>query len=423
MLPYSYGPDLDMPPPAAAPPPLMSGPPASVPGSVPQTGERRDMSPQEIGALWGEQGIQPELLPPLSLGDLAMQPVGELLNDADVAKYLVPLSMLGMVRYKRPGVSATAMEAAERYHATPRVDPIAAKNTVFHATDPKVVGGILNAGEIVPDARQLKQYGLKSWDEFRRLQPLPRYDQPVSDDLLTRATDLAREWGVDPARVSAVLEPVGREVASEDIPPGWGLFRPKPKPPVTSSSIDFQGFIRDVFGNRADEALARLGHRVPQAGLEDVRGVSVSRVPRVASKGDRAVSFVIDPEKIPQTRPFTERDYRKTLGNAPWEVDEYHKPRMNPRFEFEDRTFDEAIPASAIREMWLDKSALPMPPSANTVAFMESFLGRSPTPPATLETLRDLASQYNIPLREFETGREMHRGRAALSDLAKKKRK
>lgn len=280
MLPYSYAPDLDMPPPAAAPPPLMSGPPASVPGSVPQTGERRDMSPQEIDALWGEQGIQPVLTPPMSLKDLAMEPAYSFLTEAEL-----PPALLQTVRYKRPGVSALARQAAELYHRTPRVDPIGRKATVFHATDPLYVENILQSGKIAP-------------------------------------------------------------------------------------------------GNISDDP-----------------GVSVSRVPRVASKGTRAVSFVIDPEKMPPSRPYAEEGYAKTHGDD---------NVMSPRFEFEDRTYNQPIPTSAVREMWVDRSALP------------TWELTGPREPA-LQRIRALSEQYGIPLREFKTGREMHRGR--LSDLAKKKRK
>ncbi len=70
----------------------LSGPPASVPGSVPQTGERRNLTPQEQDALWSEQGIQPTLLP-TSLLDMAMLATSGPEQDTGI-----PLSMLAAVR-------------------------------------------------------------------------------------------------------------------------------------------------------------------------------------------------------------------------------------------------------------------------------------------------------------------------------------
>jgi hypothetical protein len=55
------------------------------------------MSPAEINTLWSEQGIQPTLAP-VSLLDMAMEPVGQFLDEADAAKYLPALTLLGMVK-------------------------------------------------------------------------------------------------------------------------------------------------------------------------------------------------------------------------------------------------------------------------------------------------------------------------------------
>lgn len=128
LLPYEYAdPAQDprltyspTPPPIAAPPTLqgLSGPPSSQPGNVPQTGEQRRMSPGEIEALFSEQGIQPAL-PPLSLMDMAMLAASGPEQDAGI-----PLTALAAVRYKKPGVSALAREAAEAYHARPVNDPL-----------------------------------------------------------------------------------------------------------------------------------------------------------------------------------------------------------------------------------------------------------------------------------------------------------
>jgi hypothetical protein len=272
------------------------------------------MTPEEIAALYSqEQGITPTL-PPLNPMDLAMLGLSGPAEDTGL-----PPTLLQMVRYRKPGVSALAQEAAAAYHQKPRVDPIGSRATVFHATSPESAAEILRAGEIVPDAGLLDKWGLKKWNEARPL--------------------TAKAY------------------------PGMPL------------------------------------------------GVSVSRVPRVASKGTRAVSFVIDPEKMPPSRPFAEPDFGKTLENA-WEEypGQLGDSAMNPRFEFEDRTYNTAIPTSAVREMWVDKSALPA----------WKFLSSLEDQP--LEQLQGLSRQYGIPMREFESGREMHAGRATLGSMAKKKR-
>lgn len=60
---------------------------------------RRNMTPEEISALWAQskQGMQPQIAP-MSLMDLTMEGVGAFLDEADIAKYLLPLSLLGMVK-------------------------------------------------------------------------------------------------------------------------------------------------------------------------------------------------------------------------------------------------------------------------------------------------------------------------------------
>lgn len=69
------------------------------------TGVRRNMSPEEVRALWaqGQQGMTPAM-GPMSLADLVMEPVGAFLDEADLAKYALPLGLLGMV--KGPKVKA-----------------------------------------------------------------------------------------------------------------------------------------------------------------------------------------------------------------------------------------------------------------------------------------------------------------------------
>ena len=87
---------------------------------LPYSYATQQMPPADIEKLYSqEQGITPELGLPMSLTDMVMEPAMSFLEEADVAKYVLPLSLLGMVRYKKPGVSATARETAEKYHRRP----------------------------------------------------------------------------------------------------------------------------------------------------------------------------------------------------------------------------------------------------------------------------------------------------------------
>jgi hypothetical protein len=121
-------------------------------------------------------------------------------------------------------------------------------------------------------------------------------------------------------------------------------------------------------------------------------GVSVSRTPRIASKADKAITFVIDPEKAPKMRPFVEEGYGKTwekVGDNLTEVEEkafnLYEERLatlgpdhpatkaakaeveftkstleepNQHFEFENRTFNEPIGLESVKGVLVDKSAL-----------------------------------------------------------------
>lgn len=260
----------------------------------------RQMTPEEQQMLWsqGQQGMQPQVAP-MSLLDLAMEGVGSFLDEADVAKYLLPASLLGMVRYKRPGVSAAARETAEAYHQKPVNDRIQARDTVFHATNPQALESILKEGEIVPSA-----------------------------------------------------------YADTD------------------------------------------------------RGVSVSRVPRVMSSvteksgfsAHGPVSLVIDPAKAPPMRPYAEPVYGKTVP-APLRNE---RRKMNPYFEFESRTYGQPVPKEAIREIWLDRADIGEADALVAADLQRYGMERGRT---LLDLIRSLAEQHSLPLREFETGREMLSGR------------
>jgi len=288
-------------------------------------------------------GMQPTL-PPMGLGDVAGEFAGRFADEADLSKYALPAMLLGMVRYRKPGVSAAARAEAEAYHALPAVDQILSRNTVFHATSPDVAEQILKSGGIRPGA----------------------------------------------------------------------IFSPDP-------------------------------------------GVSVSRVPRVASKAEKAVSFVIPGQNMPKSRPFAEPGYQKTIEDlvtnpefkqltadkeAAWQQllgmkqghpgfadqlkkvqdlqakhyaaienpEQFYSTEMVPnrQYEFEDRTFNQPIPAQNITEMWVDRAAL-----QNHIGPNESLFDH-------LRKLHDLADKHNLNFRVFPTGRDMHAGRVTQEMLPPK---
>ena len=332
---------------------------------------QRNMTPEEQRRLWSEKGIEQRVLPttpvdlvennPLFdyLGEVASTAASKF-SESPLAQTMLPAALMGMVRYKKPGVSAAARETAEHYHGKPVDDRLARRDLEFHATMPTAVEPILRSREIVPEPHLMQRFGAGNWDEF---------------------TQMAAE-------------------------------RP---------SINIHGNYNP-----------------------DVRGTSVSRVPRVSSKGTMAVSFALDPNKMPPTRPFAEPGFKKTEYNEPlikplW--DEYGKATKrvdhafktgdidvineagraadeafrrwqdampyaygpNEKFEFENRTFDKAIPREAIKEIWADKAAL-----ADTLRYTET------TMEDYLDQLRRLAGEHGLPIREFETGREMHGARARI---------
>jgi len=170
-------------------------------------------------------------------------------------------------------------------------------------------------------------------------------------------------------------------------------------------------------------------------------GVSVSRVPRVASKANKAVTFVIDPGEAPRLRPFAEPDYGKTRrrwpfggnGKQPFE-------ERNPHFEFEDRTFNEPVPLSAAKGVIVDREALAQGIQADPSKYWPSDLslheyGRIRTFDGEhklnqkilklqLERIREAAAAKGLPVRVVENGRELHSYRAGffLDRLAEKGR-
>jgi hypothetical protein len=337
--------------------------------------------------------------------DWALEGAGELANNPEVQKYLPFLPLLGLVRYKRPGVSASAREAAENYHRAPVSDPIRERDTVFHATSGDRLEKILQAGEIVPDPGDLARLGLKKWDDLKRLRVIDRR-APAPPELLAGLIERAKR---DPhyarsLREAVALRHYGSGLYADDPQKIDEVIREWLKNPEGSTSpaklgLNLVNFAQHVFGpTGAYRPLAELGYRESRSGFDNP-GVSVSRVPRMASKETRPVSFVIDPQRMPPSRPFTEPNYRKTI-DPEWTAahgGDYnpHLGDRNPHFEYENRTYDQAIPLDAVKEMWLDRSAYRSPTLSESLADM----------------VKRLSTQYNIPLREFESGRQMHSGR------------
>ena len=109
-LPYEYAqqplqPGVQLPPIAAPqmPAELRTAPPQAVPGVTPVNQRRREPTSVEEGKLWeqSQHGLEPTLAPTGWL-DLAMEGVGSFLEEADLGKYLLPLSALAMVKTGKP---------------------------------------------------------------------------------------------------------------------------------------------------------------------------------------------------------------------------------------------------------------------------------------------------------------------------------
>ena len=85
---------------------------------------RRNLTPEEQQQLWsqGSQGMQPAM-GPMSLADMVMEPASALLDEADLSKYLLPLSLLGMVKGPKGKVPAATRQTVghEAAEAAPRL--------------------------------------------------------------------------------------------------------------------------------------------------------------------------------------------------------------------------------------------------------------------------------------------------------------
>jgi len=169
------------------------------------------------------------------------------------------------------------------------------------------------------------------------------------------------------------------------------------------------------------------------------RGTSFSRSPRVASKEDKPITLALDNSKMPPTRPFAEQDYQKTIPEKPalvWQdklmpaekvelanimkdpslpVSDYSQrvqalyektkgrpetvpSRMNPNFESENRTYNKAVPTSAIKKIMVDLNAL-------------SRGGHEDS----LSEIQEMAKRMGYPVEIHERGRSLHSSPAGLT--------
>jgi hypothetical protein len=199
-------------------------------------------------------------------------------------------------------------------------------------------------------------------------------------------------------------------------------------------------------------------------------GVSVSRVPRVASKGDKSISLVLDPDQIPDSRPFTEPDYQKsinrmqrptdpgsqTLTQKAWvlsngaqvqnlnKADQFNAymdylkglpeaPKVsipNNRFEFENRTYNTPVGLQAVKGVVVDKRALKdaidrdptkhWPPNIPQPAISSGVLSDPQLNALTdyhIGQIQQAAQSKGIPVRVAENGRDLHSYRAGFSRM------
>lgn len=287
---------------------------------------------------------------------------------------------------------------------------INARNSYYHATDLEGFEGVLKAGKIEPSGGK---EGLE-WGET----PEGNLANEDAEAELVKAVMKARGW-------------------TEEKTQDW----------LISEGYDTHENIFKEFGVKT--------------ALDRARGVSVSRTPRVSSKADKFISFVIDTEKMPRSRPFAEEGYGKLeRGTEPRDLDwtiskmtpeekaEYNqlsaapnwrdltpqrtalleeirgRAPMNKQFEFEQRTFNEPIPLSAVKGVIIDKSAItPMPFKESRYQTYSDFLVKGDEGRAeVVEQIQNWAKEFNLPVRVVESGKELHGYRAGLSRLSPEER-
>ena len=203
--------------------------------------------------------------------------------------------------------------------------------------------------------------------------------------------------------LSAPRDPLHQRIGERDV--WYHATSPQNVPEILRT-----GEIRPLgMAEQAKETLLKQGSPV---------GVSVSRTPRIASKADKAVTFAIDREKMPPSRPFVEPKYSKTEPNEVYFPDTGKTfaggpNRPNPRFEFEQRTYNQSIPLSAVREALIDKSALQPQVREALTAGPQRYIWDDP--------IAELKAA-GIPVRVVPSGRALHSERAARAKPFYKRR-
>lgn len=141
-----------------------------------------------------------------------------------------------------------------------------------------------------------------------------------------------------------------------------------------------------IIGHSDPEGDARAPKLDPSGNwIQTPSGVSVSRVPKLKTTSYGApITIALDPDKMPATRPFAELSYQKTKASG-----------QNKNFEFENRTYGQPIPTSAIKDVIIDRSGVP-----------DTW---TPFKPNDVGPLIDLVKKHlGIEPRIVESGSEQH---------------
>ncbi len=268
-------------------------------------------------------------------------------------------------------------------------DLINARDSVYHATDLEGFKGILDAEMISPNPLLHQGFGAKAVKEMMAT---------ARKKSIEEIHEMLAAGAISPQEYSALLEMKGEQLKNKKF---WL---------IKTGAQEYLGTEYET-KQEAIAALEDCKSSYPNAIIvyekspfvSSAAGVSVSRIPRISPKSSKAISFVIDRSKMPGARPFAEEGYRKTepIGqHLGWETqatqeelreharlwDEYNtvtdptafnqvetalnafikrmhakypaKHERNPLFEFENRTFNQPIPLSAVRGVLVDRSAL-----------------------------------------------------------------
>jgi hypothetical protein len=387
-----------------------------------------------LGALAGAvvpqlYGLHPEV-------DRVMDANMDLPTPAAPFMAVVPL-MTKLARRGKLGAT-TAKDVAKLSHqlawtkqAKPIDNLINARNSVYHATDLEGFKGILEAGEISPNPWLHQGLGTKKQKELMKKPSWPTiYEGSI--DKLNEAVEVGQ------------LHPLEAELVKANGFKSFTKFTKQAKAKLNQLMVqhkddpDAMGILETVadYGNpiaKQQQLFAVFDLKSGQIihdGLSEQKaqqitatnpawdydttsgstksfyptaGVSVSRVPRIAPKATKAISFVIDRSKMPRNRGFAEEGYQKTVRQGPssvWDAltdEEFYlhnslsdkaaalpwgdpaqqtifdqqnaimqtaRQRMlaqaksvpNKHFEFEDRTYNEPIGLDAVKGVLVDKS-------------------------------------------------------------------